>query len=60
MNKEDFVRALLVAKELADPKAAEELAPLFSVIDANGDGRLSYGEFSFLITLLSTNQKDVR
>lgn len=60
MTAEDFVCALLASKEttLEDPQAAEDLAALFAATDANGDGKLSFGEFNFLMTLLTTKPKD--
>jgi Ca2+-binding EF-hand superfamily protein len=60
MTAEDFVCALLGAKDnkLEDPKAADELQSLFNATDADGDGKLSFNEFSFLMVLLTTKQTD--
>ena len=60
MTAEDFLCALLGTKEtkLEDPKAASELQCLFNTVDSDGDGKLSFSEFSFLMVLLTTKQKD--
>jgi calcium uptake protein 1, mitochondrial len=59
MTAEDFVCALLATKDttLEDPRAAEDLAALFAATDANQDGKLSFSEFNFLMTLLTTKPK---
>lgn len=60
MTAEDFVCALLATKDtkLEDPDAAKDLAELFAATDANGDGKLSFSEFSFLMMLLTTKPRD--
>lgn len=60
MTAEDFVCALLATKDtkLEDPNAAQDLQALFAATDANGDGKLSFSEFSFLMMLLTTKQRD--
>jgi Ca2+-binding EF-hand superfamily protein len=60
MTAEDFVCALLGYKDnrLHDTKAASDLQMLFNTTDADGDGKLSFSEFSFLMVLLTTKQKD--
>jgi Ca2+-binding EF-hand superfamily protein len=59
MTIEDFVCALLASK---DPKleasATEDLRALFAAADANGDGRISFTEFNFLMTLLTVPLRD--
>ena len=60
MTAEDFVCALLGSKDnkLSDPAAAEDLQALFNATDSDGDGKLSFSEFSFLMVLLTTKQSD--
>lgn len=60
MTAEDFVCALLASKEtkLDDSTAVKDLEELFAATDANGDGKLSFSEFSFLMMLLSTKLRD--
>lgn len=61
MNAEDFVLALLASPDstLADPTIAEDLRELFNTIDANGDGFISFPEFRFLISLLTSRPADI-
>lgn len=60
MTPEDFLCAVLATKEkkLFDPSAVDDAADLFNCIDRNGDGRISFAEFSFLMVLLATKRSD--
>lgn len=62
MNVEDFVLALLASpdKTLKHPSVANDLETLFNSFDTNGDGYISFPEFSFLLALLASRQEDVR
>ena len=59
MTSEDFVRALLCAKnpnQQIKPSVIRDLEELFSVVDANGDGFLSFAEFSLFMLFLTNSQ----
>ncbi|KPI88459.1 hypothetical protein ABL78_2421 [Leptomonas seymouri] len=61
MTAEDFVLALLASpeKELADPSIVADLRHLFESMDANGDGYISFPEFRFLMSLLTSDTKEI-
>jgi Ca2+-binding EF-hand superfamily protein len=63
MNAEDFLRSLLVTKKTDDQVSAavvRDLDRLFRAVDANGDGKLSYGEYSMLMVFLTRSTADFR
>eukprot|EP00754_Rhynchopus_humris_P043214 Rhum_TRINITY_DN306_c0_g2::Rhum_TRINITY_DN306_c0_g2_i1::g.1085::m.1085 len=60
MTSEDFVRALLCAKNTSQeikPSVIRDLDELFRVVDANGDGLLSFAEFSLFMLFLTNSQE---
>ncbi|AIN95699.1 mitochondrial calcium uptake 1, putative [Leishmania panamensis] len=61
MTVEDFVLALLASPEkvLPNPAIVQDLQRLFESMDANGDGYISFPEFRFLMSLLTSNPRDV-
>lgn len=61
MTVEDFVLALLASpeKELPDPAIVADLQVLFEAMDANGDGYISFPEFRFLMSLLTSDAQEM-
>lgn len=61
MTVEDFVLALLASPEKALPDRAivADLQRLFESMDANGDGYISFPEFRFLMSLLTSDPQEV-
>ncbi|KAK7194460.1 mitochondrial calcium uptake 1 [Novymonas esmeraldas] len=61
MTAEDFVLALLAAPEkvLRNPAIVADLRRLFESMDANGDGVISFPEFRFLMSLLTSDPREV-
>lgn len=61
MTVEDFVLALLASAEkaLPDPGIVADLQVLFESMDANGDGYISFPEFRFLMSLLTSDAQDM-
>lgn len=61
MTVEDFVLALLASsqRELPDPAIVADLQKLFDSMDANGDGYISFPEFRFLMSLLTSDPQEM-
>lgn len=61
MTAEDFVLALLASPErvLRNPDTVKELHRLFEAMDANGDCYISFPEFRFLMSLLTSDPREV-
>lgn len=61
MTAEDFVLALLASPEkvLPNPDIVQDLQRLFESMDANGDGYISFPEFRFLMSLLTSDPREV-
>lgn len=61
MTVEDFVLALLASPEkvLPNPDIVQDLQRLFESMDANGDGYISFPEFRFLMSLLTSDPHEV-
>ncbi|GET86006.1 hypothetical protein, conserved [Leishmania tarentolae] len=61
MTAEDFVLALLASPEkaLPNPNIVQDLQRLFESMDANGDGYISFPEFRFLMSLLTSDLREV-
>eukprot|EP00760_Papus_ankaliazontas_P027130 PhM_4_TR3162/c1_g1_i1/m.63630 len=63
MTAEDFLRSLLVTKKsdaAVSPNVVRDLDRLFRALDADGDGRLSYAEYSMLMVFLTRAIKEFR
>jgi len=65
MTAEDFLRSLLVPSSKDKSRqvnsfVVRDLDRLFRAVDANGDGRLSYGEYSMLMVFLTRSTKDFK
>nr|CCC91959.1 conserved hypothetical protein [Trypanosoma congolense IL3000] len=62
MTLEDFVRSVLVLNknEPIDVSLLDEMAKLFTELDADGDVHLNTTEYTFLMALLTAKLKDVR
>ncbi|KAG5510872.1 hypothetical protein JKF63_06373 [Porcisia hertigi] len=61
MTAEDFVLALLASPEKTLPHRAvvQDLQRLFESMDANGDGYMSFPEFRFLMSLLTSDAREM-
>ncbi|KAG5486152.1 hypothetical protein LSCM1_07267 [Leishmania martiniquensis] len=61
MTAEDFVLALLASPEkmLPSPAIVQDVKRLFESMDANGDSYISFPEIRFLMSLLTSDEREV-